>query len=61
MNKLNNPFTPGAGFLPPELAGREKIIENGQILAERTLLQRAERGMMLIGPHGVGKTSLLKV
>ena len=61
MDKLKNPFTPGAGFLPPELAGREKIIENGQILAERIKLQRAERGMMLIGPRGVGKTSLLKV
>ena len=61
MNKLKNPFTPGAGFLPPELAGRETIIENGEILAERTRLRRAERGLMLIGPRGVGKTSLLKV
>ena len=60
MDRLKNPFTPGAGFLPPELAGRADIIENGQVLAERTKLLRAERGLMLIGPRGVGKTSLLK-
>lgn len=61
MNKLNNPFTPGAGFLPPELAGRGEIVENGKILAERVRRLRAERGMLLVGPRGVGKTSVLKV
>jgi len=60
MDKLLNPFTPGAGFMPPELAGREVAIENGCLVARRTRLLRAERGMMLIGPRGVGKTALLK-
>lgn len=60
MDKLQNPFTPGAGFMPPELAGREKAIENGELIARRTRLLRAERGMMLIGPRGVGKTALIK-
>lgn len=60
MNKLTNPFTPGAGFLPPELAGRSEIIEQGAILAARARLLRAERGILLIGSRGVGKTALLK-
>ena len=60
MNKLDNPFTPGAGFLPPEFAGRESVIEDGRIVAARTKRCKAERGLMLIGSRGVGKTSLLK-
>ena len=60
MNKLDNPFTPGAGFLPPELAGREQVIEDGRVVAVRAKLRKAERGLMLIGSRGVGKTSLLK-
>lgn len=60
MNKLDNPFTPGAGFLPPELAGREQVIEDGRVVAARTKRLRAERGLMLVGSRGVGKTSLLK-
>lgn len=60
MNKLDNPFTPGAGFLPPELAGREQVIEDGRVVAARAKLRKAERGLMLIGSRGVGKTSLLK-
>ena len=60
MDRLKNPFTPGAGYLPPELAGRNQVIEDGQIVAMRTKLQRAERGLMLIGQRGVGKTVLLK-
>lgn len=60
MNKLDNPFTPRAGFLPPELAGREQVIEDGRVVAARAKLRKAERGLMLIGSRGVGKTSLLK-
>lgn len=60
MNKLDNPFTPGAGLLPPELAGREQVIEDGRVVAVRAKLRKAERGLMLIGSRGVGKTSLLK-
>jgi len=60
MDRIRNPFTPGAGYLPPELAGRNQIIDDGNVVAMRTKLQRAERGLMLIGQRGVGKTVLLK-
>ena len=60
MDRIKNPFTPGAGYLPPQLAGRNQVIEDGEVVALRTKLQRAERGLMLIGPRGVGKTVLLK-
>lgn len=60
MNRIDNPFTPGAGYLPPALVGRDSIIEDGKILAIRTKMRKAERGLMLIGPRGVGKTALLK-
>ena len=60
MDRLRNPFTPGAGALPPELAGRSAIIEDGRVLAGRTLLGRYEKSLLLIGLRGVGKTVLLK-
>jgi len=60
MDKINNPFTPGAGFMPPELAGRHNVLEEGVLVAKRTRLLKAERGMLLIGPRGVGKTAVLK-
>ena len=60
MDRLHNPFTPGAGALPPELAGRSAVIENGHVLAARTQLGRYEKSLMLIGLRGVGKTVLLK-
>lgn len=60
MDRLHNPFTPGAGALPPELAGRTNVIEDGRVLAGRTLLGRYEKSLMLVGLRGVGKTVLLK-
>jgi len=60
MDRLHNPFTPGAGASPPELAGRAKIIEDGGILTGRLLLGRYERSILLIGLRGVGKTVLLR-
>ena len=60
MDRLHNPFTPGAGSLPPELAGRSLVIEDGQVLAGRTLMGRYEKSLLLIGLRGVGKTVLLK-
>lgn len=32
MDEVRNPFTPGAGSQPPELAGREKILEDASIV-----------------------------
>ena len=60
MDRLRNPFTPGAGALPPELAGRTGVIEDGRVLAGRSLLGRYEKSLLLIGLRGVGKTVLLK-
>lgn len=60
MDRLRNPFTPGAGALPPELAGRSAVIEDGRVLAGRMLLGRYEKSLLLIGLRGVGKTVLLK-
>ncbi len=60
MDRLNNPFTPGAGALPPELAGRSQIIEDGRVLAGRILKSRYEKSLLLIGLRGVGKTVLLR-
>jgi len=60
MDKMKNPFTPGAGAYPPELAGRDSVLEDARVVAGRVLLGRYEKGLMLIGLRGVGKTVLLK-
>ena len=60
MDRMKNPFTPGAGAIPPELAGRGEAIEDGRVLSGRTLNGRYEKSLMLIGLRGVGKTVLLK-
>ena len=60
MDRLKNPFTPGAGALPPELAGRSSIVEDGRVLAGRMRLRRYEKSLLLTGLRGVGKTVLLK-
>jgi hypothetical protein len=59
MNKIDNPFCPGAGSQPPELAGRDDIIEQAEILLARTRLKRPEKSLLLTGLRGVGKTVLL--
>lgn len=61
MNKaiprFDNPFRPGAGHMPPYLAGRrEEIEEFGQLLGQRTILEN----LILTGLRGVGKTVLLE-
>lgn len=59
MNPLHNPFAPGAGAPPPELAGRDDVIEGARIALHRVRVGRAEKGQMLLGLRGVGKTVLL--
>ncbi len=59
MDKIENPFSPGAGFPPPELVGREDILEQARILFARVKLGRSEKSMLLTGLRGVGKTVLL--
>ncbi|TRN17073.1 AAA family ATPase [Vibrio fluvialis] len=59
MDAVRNPFSPGAGSRPPELAGREAIIEDAEIAIQRALLCKSSRSQMLLGLRGVGKTVLL--
>jgi hypothetical protein len=59
MNPLKNPFSPGAGAPPPELVGRDPILEQARILLGRVRQKRPEKSMLLTGLRGVGKTVLL--
>src|SRR5271169_6058485 len=59
MDAIKNPFSPGAGSPPPELVGREAILEQARILLGRVKQKRPEKSMMLTGLRGVGKTVLL--
>jgi AAA ATPase domain len=59
MDPLNNPFSPGAGSPPPELAGRDDLIEGARLMLQRVRMGRYEQSLMLVGLRGVGKTVLL--
>ena len=59
MDKINNPFSPGAGSPPPELAGRDGVLEQARILLGRIRSKRPEKSLLLTGLRGVGKTVLL--
>jgi hypothetical protein len=59
MDKIRNPFSPGAGSPPPELAGRDAILEQARVLFGRVRARRPEKSLILTGLRGVGKTVLL--
>lgn len=59
MDPVRNPFAPGAGAQPPELAGRDEIITDAQIALQRVLMGRHEKSQILLGLRGTGKTVLL--
>ena len=59
MDRRLNPYAPGAGLQPPELAGRDRLIEDVTIDMERVLARRPTKGLVLLGLRGVGKTVLL--
>lgn len=59
MDRTTNPFAPGAGTPPPELAGREGVIEDATVALARTKSGRSAKSQMLLGLRGVGKTVLL--
>lgn len=59
MDPVKNPFSPGAGSPPPELVGRDPILEQTRILLARVRQRRPEKSVMLTGLRGVGKTVLL--
>ena len=59
MDPIKNPFSPGAGSPPPELVGRDDILEQTRILLGRVRAKRPEKSLLLTGLRGVGKTVLL--
>ena len=59
MDARLNPFAPGAGTPPPELAGRDEIMERAAVALDRIRSGRAARSLVLYGLRGVGKTVLL--
>ena len=59
MNPIHNPYAPGAGTPPPELAGRDEIRSIAHIALERTKIGRSSKSLLMVGLRGVGKTVLL--
>jgi hypothetical protein len=59
MDAVANPFAPGAGSPPPELAGREGILTDAEVALGRVTRGRAARSLMVVGLRGVGKTVVL--
>ena len=59
MDPVRNPYAPGAGQRPPELAGRDRELEQFDVVVERVARGRPERSLVLTGLRGVGKTVLL--
>ena len=59
MNPVTNPFAPGAGMPPPELAGRDELRETARVMIERVQLGLPTKSLLMVGLRGVGKTVLL--
>lgn len=59
MDRVRNPFTPGAGSRPPLLVGRDGQLEDMEVAVRRLSMGRFDRSILLKGLRGVGKTVLL--
>lgn len=59
MNPVTNPFSPGAGTPPPELAGRDEIRETVRVVIARVRRGLPAKSVLMVGLRGVGKTVLL--
>jgi hypothetical protein len=59
VDPIRNPYAPGAGQRPPELAGRDHELAAVEVALERAARGRPERSVVLVGLRGVGKTVLL--
>lgn len=59
MDPVRNPFAPGAGNPPPELAGRREILSKAEVVLLRVAQGRHAKSFMMVGLRGVGKTVLL--
>ncbi len=60
MDPIKNPYAPGAGTPPPELAGRDDLREQVRIALARTRNRRPAKSVLMVGLRGVGKTVLLE-
>ncbi len=59
MNPVLNPYAPGAGSQPPELAGRDRLLEQVRVAIARLRIGRHAKSVVMVGLRGVGKTVLL--
>lgn len=59
MDRIRNPYAPGAGTPPPELAGRDEFLERVRVALERIRIRRPAKSVLMVGLRGVGKTVLL--
>ena len=59
MDPIRNPYAPGAGTRPPEMAGRDETREKARVALERIRAGRSSRSLIMVGLRGVGKTVLL--
>lgn len=59
MDPIKNPYSPGAGTPPPELAGRDELRERVRVAIERLRIGNPAKSVLLVGLRGVGKTVLL--
>jgi hypothetical protein len=59
MDEARNPFTPGAGTPPPELAGRQELLDRAKVVLTRIKNGKPAKSLLLTGLRGVGKTVLL--
>src|SRR3954470_24962029 len=59
MDAIANPYAPGAGTPPPELAGRDELREQVRVAVERLRRGSPSKSVLMVGLRGVGKTVLL--
>lgn len=59
MDPVLNPYAPGAGTPPPELAGRDELRDQVRIAIERVRRGLPAKSVLMVGLRGVGKTVLL--
>ena len=59
MEARDNPYVPGAGTPPPELAGRHEVMERAEVALNRIQRRRPSKSLIVVGLRGVGKTVLL--
>lgn len=59
MDPIKNPYAPGAGTPPPELAGRDELRERVRVALSRVRIGRPAKSVLMVGLRGVGKTVLL--